>query len=362
MKFNPLRSAPFLALVLLSIAVPVTGQFVSVKNGQDFLSAGAGARYLAMGGTATAFASDVMAPIWNPAGLASLETPQAAYMHSERFAGLVSYDFGAAAIPVEETGAIVGISFFRQAVDDIKNTTNAWDRDRGLPYPDAVDRFEVFSASDMAFMVTYAQSGALSWGVNAKFLYSKIGPFANAWGYSLDAGVQQQIGNLRWGVSLTDATTLSKFWTVNASAFQERQENFDDIIPEGQNERTLPSLRSGAAYQYAFGKFGVLAAADLTMRFEGYDAYYLNAGPVSFEPHFGLELSAYSMVRLRAGLTNFYLENDESLSPSPTLGVGLEFKHLSLDYGFDNFQGVSSVLGNTHRISLIFRFANRKAS
>jgi hypothetical protein len=338
----------------------VSAQLVTVTHGADFMGLGAGARYLGMGGTGVSFADDVMAGYWNPAGLASLERPQIAYMHSERFAGLVSYDFGSAAIPVDEAGAVIGVTFFRQAVDDIKNTTNAWDRDRGVPYPDAADRFELFSASDMAFLISYAGAGPVQWGVNAKFLYSKIGPFANAWGYSLDAGIQGNTGHTRWGVMLSDATTLSKFWTVNAGAFQDREANFDDVIPEGHNERTLPSLRAGLSHRFTLGRFSAAVAVESDMRFENRQTFYLNTGPVSYEPHLGLEIEAFKMLYLRGGLTNFYRENDEKLSPMPTIGAGLEFKHLSLDYGFDNFSGVSSVLGNTHRISLIYRFAEPK--
>jgi hypothetical protein len=351
----------FFSVLLLAITLTdARGQFVSVTHGADFMGIGAGARYLGMGGTGVSFADDVMAGYWNPAGLATLNQPQVAYMHSERFAGLVSYDFGSAAIPVSEAGAVIGVTFFRQAVDDIKNTTNAWDRDRGVPYPDAADRFELFSASDMAFLVSYAAAGAVQWGVNAKFLYSKIGPFANAWGYSLDAGIQGTAGNTRWGVMLSDATTLSKFWTVNAGAFEDRQTNFDDIIPEGQNERTPPSLRAGVSHRLSFGRFSIAAAVETDVRFEKRQAFYLNTGPVSYEPHVGLEIAAFRMLYLRGGMTNFYRENDEKLAPMPTVGAGLEFKHLSLDYGFDNFSGVSSVLGNSHRISLIYRFAASK--
>lgn len=351
-----------LLILILLLAVPImsSGQRVSVSNGNDLMSLGAGARNLSMGGTGVAFVNDITASFWNPAGLARITSGQAGYMHSERFSGLVSYDFGAVAFPVEDADAVVGISFFRQAVDNIKNTTNAWDRDRGLPYPDATERFELFSASDMAFLVTFAKEGTVQWGVNAKILYSKLGAFANAWGYSLDAGIQGGSGSFKWGVSLIDATTLSKFWTVNASAFADREANFDEAVPVGQNEKTLPSLRTGLAYQQRFGKFKVLAAGELVARVDGTSAYYLSAGPVVYEPHFGLEINAFNVMSIRSGLTNFYRSAEGSLNPSPTIGAGLDFNHLSLDYSFDNFQGVSSMFGNTHRISIVYRFNSSK--
>jgi len=37
---------------------------------------------------------------------------------------------------------------------------------------------------------------------------------------------------------------------------------------------------------------------------------------------------------------------------SPTVGLGLGFSRLNLDYGMSSFSGINSDLGNTHRISL----------
>ena len=89
------------------------------KYGADFLAGGVDARALAMGGANVAHTQNVYSVYWNPSGLAHTEYPEVAYMHAERFAGIVSFDFAAVAYPVSSTST-VGVSFFRSGVNDIK--------------------------------------------------------------------------------------------------------------------------------------------------------------------------------------------------------------------------------------------------
>ena len=122
---NLLRSLGLLLLLLAVAAAPAEAQRVA-KYGADFLAGGVGGRALGMGGAYVALANDVTAGYWNPAGLNATAYPEAAYMHAERFDGIVQFDYGAGVFPVNARST-VGISFFRSGVDDIANTLNAWD-------------------------------------------------------------------------------------------------------------------------------------------------------------------------------------------------------------------------------------------
>lgn len=354
-----------LSLLFLFAAARGYGQdFTSVSFGDDFLSIGGGARALGMGSAHAAVANDVTAGYWNVAGLASIQHIQASYMHSERFSGVVNYDYGAVALPIEENNSVVAISFFRQGVDNIKNTLNAFDSDRQLPTADPTNFFAEFSARDMAFFLSYATSPTegFSWGATAKLLNSRLGPFADAWGYSIDLGMLVRSDFVNWGINLQNITSLMKFWDTNPQTLQPLAETFNDAIPEGQNERTPPTVKFGLSKDLAFSDFAVLVASDVDIRFEGREEFYINLGKMSFEPHVGTELAYKDVVSIRAGLTDFFNDFDGNMSVSPTFGAGLRFEMLSLDYSFSNFSGVSSVLGNTHRISLLLRFNNLSGS
>ena len=169
---------------LLAAQTPANGQRIA-KYGADFLAGGVGARALAMGGAHVALVRNVHSGYWNPAGLAQTDYPELAYMHAERFAGIVSFDYAAITYPVSEEST-VGLSFFRSGVNDIKNTLNAWDAERNQPKPNPELYVSSFSAADVAIFVSYARRirSKLNVGLSGKVIRRTIGDFADAWGYS----------------------------------------------------------------------------------------------------------------------------------------------------------------------------------
>lgn len=350
-----------LAAAVLTPAI-VTAQITRVSYGNDFLSTGGGARALGMGGAFTGIADDATGAFWNPAGLTQLTGTQGGFMHSQRFGGTVNYDFASVAHRLTDSDAVVGFSVFRQGVDGIKNTLNAWDRERDRPVADPNDQITEFSASDVALMLSVAAplSESLSWGTNVKLVYGRLGPFAQAWGYSLDAGVLYTRGRLRAGVTAVDLTTLLKFWSVNEARLEPLREYFsdaelNDAFPQGRTELSLPYLRSGVAWMQPFGDLDVTASADLDILPEGREAFVLNVGAFSVHPRAGLELRYMDILSFRAGVADVATTFEGDLTLSPTLGTGFVIGRLGFDYGFGNFAGNASILGNTHRISLTIK-------
>ncbi|MDG5766937.1 PorV/PorQ family protein [Balneolales bacterium ANBcel1] len=357
MVFRPASAA----ILLILLSSPSLSQgFEEAKYGGDFLSVGSGARPLGMGGAFTSVTNDVLSGYWNPAGLTGVDNWQFAYMHSERFAGVVGYDYGAVAVPVQGSGGVVALSFFRQGVDGIKNTLHAWDPEQNRPRSDPESYMTEFSASDISLFLSYANSFSdrWHWGVTAKALHSRLGPFANAWGYSLDAGIQLRGDRYRFGVNLQNITTLMKFWNVNQSelegleSFINPQTGKPETLPEGTNEYVKPSVKIGGSRLFDFGDITLLTAIDTDILFEGRRTYYLNVGDVSFEPHAGAELGYKDLIFLRAGVTDIHFDDRNNLYIAPTLGAGFRVGAFMFDYGFSSFAGMTSDLGFTHRISL----------
>ncbi|MEX2364156.1 MAG: hypothetical protein WD597_11055 [Balneolaceae bacterium] len=184
-----------------------------------------------------------------------------------------------------------------------------------------------------------------------------MGPFAQAWGYSLDVGAQFKTDFGNFGFSINDLTTMQKMWQVDESAFGDYESQFDSLgatLPTGQNEYVLPSVKFGASRLIPLNDFSLIAAADVDLLFENRQAYYINVGRMSIEPHVGAEISYKDIISLRTGITDFITDPVSGFSVSPTLGMGLKLSSFVLDYGFASFAGVSSDLGFTHRISLRF--------
>ncbi len=337
-------------LAALFAAAPVAGQVV--RYGADFLAAGAGGRALGMGGAHIALADDVSAGYWNPAGLSQTLFPEVEYMHAERFAGVVSFDYGAVSWPLNARSTLAA-SFFRSGVNDIKNTLDAWDPERNQPRPNPEEHISTFSAADAAFFVSYARRvrPALAAGATAKIVRRSIGDFADAWGYSFDVGALYRRGSFLAGANLQDAAGMRQSWTVNRDLLSNIEDVFGQTLPKGGVETVLPVLRLGSGYLLTMGAHRIALALDVDMAFEGRQAWALHTGGVSYHPRLGVEYAFRDLVALRAGCTDVLKSGDEGWDAAPTVGAGLHLGRLTFNYGFGNFAGLASDLGYTHRIS-----------
>ena len=323
------------------------------KYGADFLAGGVGARALGMGGATVAISDDVTAGYWNPAGLAVLDYPEVAYMHAERFAGVVSFDYGSGAFPISSQST-VGISFFRSGVNDIKNTLDAWDQERDQPKPNPESFIDTFSAADYAFFVGYARSLSeqMSLGVTGKIIRRSIGDFASAWGYSFDLGFQYRARRVLLGANIQDLSTMLQSWTVNTSELQNIQDVFGDELPQGGTELVLPVVRFGSGFIFPTGENAFTLGFDMDVAFDGQQAFVPNIGEVSFHPRLGGEFSFRDVIFFRAGINRLTYSEELGVDVTPSVGTGLNLRQVSLDYGFGDFAGVVSDLGYSHRISL----------
>lgn len=343
---------PILLVCGLMVLSPPSAEAQKLaKYGADFLSGGVGGRALGMGGTHVGIVQDVSAVYWNTAGLAGIEYPQISYMHAERFAGIVSFDYAGAAIPINAKST-VGLTIIRSGVDDIPNTLNAWDAERNQPKPNPENFIERFSAADYAFMLGYARSLSESFtlGVTGKVIRRTIGDFADAWGYSFDVGVQWEHGPWTLGANVQDVSTMLQSWSINKGELAQLAD-FQQEIPEGGTFLVLPVARLGGGYQMPVGSSRLTLAMDVDVAFDGQQAFVLNAGDVSFHPRVGAEYAFKDVVFLRAGISRVQISDDIGLDVTPTVGAGLQLNQIALDYGFGDFAGLSSDLGFSHRIS-----------
>ncbi len=344
------HAAVFLLLALLFVP-EASGQKI-VTYGADFLAGGVGGRALGMGGAHVAAAQDVNSSYWNPAGLSRLQFPEVAYMHAERFAGVVSFDYGSVAWPINGRSTL-GLAFFRSGVNDIKNTLDAWDPERNQPKPNPDAHISTFSAADAAFFVSYARAirPDFALGMSAKIIRRHIGAFASAWGYSFDVGTQYRLGSLIVGANLQDAASMRQSWSVDPERLSSIGDVFGQEVPAGGVEVVLPVARLGSAYVLDFGDNSVTLGLDVDLAFDGQRSYVLNTGDVSYHPRLGAEYSFKNIVALRAGLTDVLRSEREGWDASPTIGAGLRLRQLAVDYGFGDFAGLASDLGYSHRIS-----------
>ncbi len=297
-------------LLMVLFLYPAIGFSQFRKYSNEFLNIGAGARGLAMGNAQVASVNDATAGYWNPAGLTGVKgNPNAGFMHADYFAGIAKYDYVSVAIPVQENKRTLGFSLLRFAVDDIPNTLFLVEPDGSINY----NNIESFSSADYAFIFSFAQNikairnNNISFGANAKVIYRKVGHFATAWGFGLDAGIQMHGEKWHAGFVARDITTTFNAWSFH---FTEKEKEVlyltNNDIPVKSTELTAPRLVIGGGYNFNLGKsVTLLAEANVDLTFDGKRNTVLSSNAVSADPHLGLEAGIKDVFFVRAGITNF---------------------------------------------------------
>ena len=327
----------FLTISISILSVfSLNAQTVISKYAGEFMALGVGGRALGMGGAFVAVANDVTAGYYNPAGLANINYPQIALMHSEQFGNLVNYDYGAVGIPFGNDMSF-GLSVMRLGVDGIPDTRNALYDANGDGIVDIrTDRLDYsriteFSNQDWAFYLTFAkrQTEKFYWGANVKIIRRELAEYS-ATGIGFDVGAfYSPLNNLFLGANIQDVTTTLVAWST------------------GRNELVSPTLKVGAAYKLAEFLGGyIMPALDFDVRFENRRfASNFNLGPVSFDMHAGFEYNFKELFAVRAGY------NDVKQF---TVGAGVKLPKLNIDYSFARFSDSEiERLPDSHRISLI---------
>lgn len=358
-----------LCIVLLSPLFSLA-QFRKYSN--EFLNIGAGARGLAMGGAQVASARDETAGYWNPAGLTGVrDRTYIGLMHADYFAGIAKYDYLAAAIPIQDNKRALGISLMRFAVDDIPNTLYLVEPDGSINY----NNIQTFSSQDYALLISLAQNikqtehKNISFGINAKVIYRKVGKFATAWGFGLDAGLQMHGKNWKLGLVARDLTTTFNAWSFH---FTEKEKEVlyltKNDIPVKSNELTAPRLILGGGYNFHISpSLDLLAEANVDVTFDGKRNTIYSGNTISIDPRVGLELGIKDIFFIRGGITNFQraLSDGDTLNQKkvwiyqPSVGAGFKIKNVMIDYAFSNLANQSNPL-YTHIFSIRLNLARKQ--
>jgi hypothetical protein len=325
-----------------------------------------------MGSANAASVSDGTAGYWNPAALVGVQNfPTVNLMHASYFDNIGKYDYASFAIPENDNKRVIGLSVLRFAVDDIPNTLFLVQPDGSINY----GNITTFSSADYAFLFSYAQKIKddndlkMSFGANAKVIYRKVGHFATAWGFGIDAGFKMQKNRWSLGIVAKDLTTTFNAWSFH---FTDKEKEVlyltDNDIPVKSTELTAPRLTVGNSYNFRLGSsVNLLAEADFDFTFDGRRNTVISSNAVNVDPHAGLEASIKNVFFVRAGMSNFQqaLADADTTNQKkvwifqPSLGAGFKINNVSIDYAFTNLANQSNPL-YTHIFSLKIDFGKKE--
>ncbi|HLA56225.1 MAG TPA: PorV/PorQ family protein [Flavobacterium sp.] len=318
------------------------------KYSNEFMNIGVDAAALGMANAVTASTADVNSGYWNPAGLLNLEDKQVSVMHASYFANIAQYDYAGFAMPIDSESAW-GVSMIRFGVDDILNTTQLIDDEGNIDY----NRISLFSTADYGVTFSYARKlkvQGLQYGVNAKVIRRVIGKFANSWGFGVDAGLQFERHDWKFGLMLRDITTTYNIWNIDEEEYAkvaQAVEGQNQELPES-TEITLPKAQLGIAKKFEFhNDMTLLSAVNLNMRFEQTNDI-ISTSFVSIDPALGFELGYTDLVFLRAGVGNFQnieqIDGSDKVGFQPNVGLGFKYRGIQVDYALTDLGDQSAAL------------------
>jgi hypothetical protein len=313
----------------------------TAKYSNDFLNIGVGAKWMGMGNTGTASAREVDAAYWNPAGLNGLQNRfEIEALHASYFAGMASYNHLAFGYKPDSVSAMA-LSIIRFGVDDIPNTTDLIDGNGNINY----DRLKTFSVADYAFLFSYSRVTPIPnfWvGGNFKLIYRNIGKFASAWGFGLDASAQYRLNKWQFGAMLRDVTSTFNLWSFNSKELEITVgDSTFNTAPDRSLEITLPRLILGVSRTFTLNEKIILTAeADFDFTFDGKRNTMVSGSLASIDPHFGVEFGYKNVLFIRAGANNIQrnsgFNTKNGLTFQPSLGIGIKFRSINLDYAMTN--------------------------
>ena len=327
----------FLSLALCGFGWSAYGQDNTPKYSNEFLALGVGARAFGMGSIGASTADDVTAGYWNPAGLMRMQPDyQGMFMHSSYFGGIASYDYAAVAASVLDSSKIA-LSVIRFAVDDIPDTRFLFDANGAIDY----NRIRFFSASDYAFLLSYAQGtrflGGLNMGGSVKIIHRQVGDFARAWGFGVDLGAQKRWRSWQFGVSARDIFGTFNAWNHNPDELREIYNATNNDVPLNTLEITLPRLVLAASREFVFlDHFSVLTSIELQATFDGKRNTVIKSDFASIDPIIGTEIGYKDLLFLRFGAGQFQkvteLSGEGDWKYLPSGGLGFKIRELAIDY------------------------------
>jgi hypothetical protein len=322
---NALRllTITLLLIVVCAVSTPASAQFVIGRYAGEFLSLGAGARALAMGGASVAAPTAATASYYNPSALADIDKHFVEFMHASQFDNLYSYDYLSYASALHN-GYAGSITALYTRVGDIPVTKLA-DPSQPLSDENRVLLDHKTGDHELAVMAGVGRTFASGWraGANAKLLFKTVAG-ESAEGLGVDLGLGRTIGKgLDVGLMARDLTTSILAWST------------------GRTEAVLPSLTVGGAWTTDLSSLNarVSVTADLEGHFESRgEAETVHAGPLSVAPRAGVEYLISNTVALRGGYTG----------DAFTAGAGIRFAWMNVNAAFQDH----SDLGFTHRVSV----------
>ncbi|MBP6672497.1 MAG: PorV/PorQ family protein [Bacteroidetes bacterium] len=325
-------------LILLASLQPAAAQLsrTTTKVGTtvaQFLKIGAGARSVAMGGSAAAMDGDIYSIYWNPGSLSRLKTPgEASFNHTQWLAD-IDYNYVASGLTVDGFGTLgLSVTSLTMPEEIVRTEIN----------PDGDGRRWSYSAFSMGLSFARSLTDRFSIGITAKYIHEGIWNMSSS-GFAFDIGTiyTTTFNGLKIGAS------ISNFGTKMRLDGQDISFNNVPSGQQGQGSQNVQSIYKTESYDIPL-QFRIGLAMDVL----NMDAIRATASVDATHPNdnveyvnSGVEVAYDEMFFVRAGYNSLFNENAEQ---GLTWGVGMYFQVTNLngikvDYAFADYGRLNDV-------------------
>lgn len=325
-------------LILLASLQPAEAQLsrTTTKVGTtvaQFLKIGAGARSVAMGGSAAAMDGDIYSIYWNPGSLSRLKTPgEASFNHTQWLAD-IDYNYVASGLTVDGFGTLgLSVTSLTMPEEIVRTEIN----------PDGDGRRWSYSAFSMGLSFARSLTDRFSIGITAKYIHEGIWNMSSS-GFAFDIGTiyTTTFNGLKIGAS------ISNFGTKMRLDGQDISFNNVPSGQQGQGAQNVQSIYKTESYDIPL-QFRIGLAMDVL----NMDAIRATASVDATHPNdnveyvnSGVEVAYDEMFFVRAGYNSLFNENAEQ---GLTWGVGMYFQVTNLngikvDYAFADYGRLNDV-------------------
>ena len=299
----------------------------------DFLSIGAGARPLGMGGTFIGIADDVNATYWNIGGLSEIKRNEITGMHTELFLG-TTYDYVGLGIPIKIKNrdfGTIGASWLNLSVPDIPKVVPIIDPKTGKPKIDENGKVQVkyegtYNAYQNGYIIGYSKKILkINFGGTVKIITYNIGEKKGE-GISFDVGTVWTFPKwFRFGLVVKDINFPEIKWRT------------------GEKEKIPANIGMGLSYRILNDK--LIIGYDITQQIKTEGPWHKP------ESHIGAEILLAGLVALRIGIDDIIINGTETTG-NVTGGIGFKSEYIKADYAYVS----SKELQTTHRLGLSILF------
>ena len=276
----------------------------------QFLKLGIGARSAGMGNAVTSVYNATDSIYWNPANLNFVDKKELSFSHTIWFED-INYEWLAFALPTKEAG-VFGFALQYVSYGSIDRVDNTNTQDGS------------FSPIDMALYLSYANSyEKFNFGLNLKYIYSKIENSASAVAIDLGANYDVNNGKTFVGATITNFGTDMKF---------------------NKTTEPLPFLFKLGASHFIFDDWLI----SLDLNFPRDNDFYVNLGT-----QYAIEVIKNVDCFFRLG----YEGRNKDIPGFNWINFGFGFQYL--DYVFDYAFVPYGDIGMTHRFSFSIKFGKK---